>query len=167
MRAFDCSDVTSMEALVTELDASYLLTDTCVSLAHRKFAKDVDAVVSRARAAGESARVTSVLRVSVQAFSEWSVARLMTTRFATLSDSVVSSRVCRHLSSGVVSLSLSETLFCCSGFAPSEVTKWTEDSARELQSSIESNAECVAVGEIGKAFQIPLNRPFKRPFNSL
>lgn len=51
--------MSAAEALAHELDARYLLTDACLSLAHRKFAKDVDAVVARARAAGECCACTA------------------------------------------------------------------------------------------------------------
>ncbi|KAH8022769.1 hypothetical protein HPB51_005067 [Rhipicephalus microplus] len=110
-------------------DDNYLLVDICANLVNKKFNRDLESVIQRAKDAG--VRKMIVLGTSLHSTKE----ALRLTRM--------------HPG----------TVYCAAGIHPHDAKSWDDDEALEVLRSVASNPECVAIGECGLDFSKDFSSP--------
>uniref|UniRef100_A0A224YM74 Deoxyribonuclease TATDN1 n=1 Tax=Rhipicephalus zambeziensis TaxID=60191 RepID=A0A224YM74_9ACAR len=111
-------------------DENYILVDICANLVNKKFNRDLESVIQRAKDAGVKKMI--VLGTSLHSTKE----ALRLTRM--------------HPG----------TVYCTAGIHPHDAKSWgDDDEALEVLRSVASNPECVAIGECGLDFSKDFSSP--------
>uniref|UniRef100_A0A131YSC6 Deoxyribonuclease TATDN1 n=1 Tax=Rhipicephalus appendiculatus TaxID=34631 RepID=A0A131YSC6_RHIAP len=111
-------------------DDNYILVDICANLVNKKFNRDLESVIQRAKDAGVKKMI--VLGTSLHSTKE----ALRLTRM--------------HPG----------TVYCTAGIHPHDAKSWgDDDEALEVLRSVASNPECVAIGECGLDFSKDFSSP--------
>lgn len=126
-------------------DDSYILVDICANLVNKKFSRDLEAVVQRAKDAGVKKMI--VLGTSVHTTKE----ALRLTRmypgtvYCTAGKTHVEAKLC-------------PTDCLCAGIHPHDAKSWDDDTLETLR-TVASCPECVGIGECGLDFSKNFSSP--------